>query len=77
MNRYTYIAICERFKIEKRRNAPDTILFQNDDFTAFIKPRFIYVAFSEDMKTEYKAQSKEDLAEYINRMLTTLTFKRK
>jgi hypothetical protein len=77
MNRWIYRGICATFKIEKRKNKPDIIFFQDDDYTGFFAPKYIYVAFSEDMKTEYKAQSKEDLALYIARMKAVLKFKKK
>ena len=77
MNRWLYRQMCHKYKIEKRKNKPDVIYFQDDEFTGFFAPKYIYVAFSEDMKTEYKSQSKEDLAMYIRRMRTILKFKEK
>lgn len=71
-----YNKIKQTFLIEKLINGPDVILFQNDDFTEFIEPKYIYAAYSEDMKMRYKAQTKKDLAEFIYRNLNTLKFKR-
>jgi hypothetical protein len=77
MSIWLYRAICHTYKIEKRKNKPDVIFFQDYDFTGFFAPKYIYVAFSEDMKTEYKAQSKEDLALYISRKRPFIKFKKK
>lgn len=60
--------------MEKRRNAPETIYFQHYEIDGFFAPKFIYVAFSPDSKTEYKAQSRLDLAEFINRSLNSIQF---
>lgn len=76
MNENVYQSIKKTFVIEKHKNSPDRILFQNDDFTAFLEPEYIFCAYSEDGKIRYKAQSKRDLAEFIWRKLDTLKFMR-
>ncbi len=69
-------AIIEKYKIEKRRNREpnETIYFQTDEGDGFYKPRFIYVAFSDDRKKEYKAGSHNDLVEFIIRSVSTINF---
>lgn len=61
------IKIKDKYIIEKRRNKPESISFQFENEIGFFTPKFIFVAFSEDLKTEYKAQSKADLILWINR----------
>ena len=61
------IKVKDKYVIEKRRNKPNEISFQFENEIGFFTPKFIYVAFSEDLKTEYKAQSKEDLILWICR----------
>lgn len=61
------IKMKDKYVIEKRRNKPNIISFQFENDTGFFTPKFIYVAFSEDLKTEYKAQSKADLILWISR----------
>lgn len=59
------IKIKDKYRIDKRRNKPNAISFQFENEIGFFTPKFIYVAFSEDLKTEYKAQSKADLILWI------------
>lgn len=68
--------VIQKYKIEKRRNSEpnDTIYFQMDQGVGFYKPKFIYVAFSEDSKTEYKAGTHQDLVDFIIRSFSTIRF---
>lgn len=61
------IKIKDKYIIEKRRNKPNVISFQFENEIGFFTPKFIYVAFSDDLKTEYIAQSKADLILWISR----------
>jgi hypothetical protein len=68
--------IIQKYKIEKRRNSPpnDTIYFQTDEGDGLYNPKFIYVAFSEDKKTEYKAGTQQDLVAFIIRSFSDIRF---
>ena len=68
--------ISAAFKIEKRLNNPDVIYFQFEDKEGFFKPKYIYVAFSDDEKKEYKASSSDEIELYIKRMKHIINFKR-
>jgi hypothetical protein len=59
--------ILQKFKIEKRRNKEpnDVIYFQSDEAVGFYAPKFIYLAFSENPKTEYKSATKSVLVDFI------------
>lgn len=68
--------VIQKYKIEKRKNREpnDTIYFQTDEGDGFYNPKFIYVAFSEDKKTEYKAGTHQDLVDFIIRSLSAIRF---
>lgn len=53
------------FRIEKRTNSPNVIYFQHYEFDGFFAPKYIYIAFSADGKKEYKAQSRDEIIDFI------------
>jgi hypothetical protein len=68
--------VIQKYEIEKRRNREpnDTIYFQTDQGDGFYKPKFIYVAFSDDKKTEYKAGTHQDLVDFITNNISNIKF---
>jgi hypothetical protein len=63
----SFIKVKDKYRIEKRRNKPNEISFQFENKIGFFTPKFIYIAFSEDLKTEFKAHSRADLIIWISR----------
>lgn len=61
------LIVIQKHKIEKRRNRKpnDIVYFQSDEAIGFYAPKFIYVAFSEEPKKEYKASTRSVLVNYI------------
>ena len=64
------------FKIEKRNNSPNVIYFQHCEQDGFFAPKFIYVAFSPDGKKEYKAQSRDEIVNFIIQNVNDIEFMR-
>ena len=64
------------FKIEKRNNSPNVIYFQHCEQDGFLAPKFIYVAFSPDGKKEYKAQSRDEIVNFIIKNFDSIEFMR-
>lgn len=71
-----HLFVKRTFKIEKRNNSPNVIYFQHYDIAGFYAPKYIYVAFSSDGKKEYKAQSREEIMDFIFDNMRNIEFQK-